>query len=78
MVTLSISGMTCSHCVQSVHRALVEGPGVRSVAVDLKGGSAIVQGEGLDIPALRRSVEEFGYTVEKVDNQTEKPQKKEE
>jgi len=78
MVTLSISGMTCNHCVQSVHRTLAEGTGVRSVAVDLKGGNAIVEGEDLDIPALRCSVEELGYTVEKVDDQREKSQEKEE
>ena len=77
MVTLSISGMTCNHCVQSVHRALAQGAGVRSVQVDLKGGKAIVEGENLDIPKLQNSVEELGYKVEKVVDQSEKPQQKE-
>lgn len=77
-VTLSISGMTCNHCVQSVHRALSEGAGVHSVRVDLKGGKAIVAGKSLDIPALRRSVKELGYTVDMVDEQNETSTKKEE
>jgi len=78
MVALSISGMTCNHCVQSVHRALSEGTGVHSVRVDLKGGKAVVEGKSLDIPALRRSVEELGYTVDMVDEQNETSTKKEE
>jgi copper chaperone CopZ len=63
--------MTCNHCVESVHRALVEATGVQSVTVDLKEGKARVEGKDLDIPALRRSVENIGYTVEKVDEQQE-------
>lgn len=78
MVTLAISGMTCNHCVQSVHRVLAQGAGVHSVAVDLTGGKARVEGKDLDIPSLRRSVENLGYTVEKVDEEQEATSKKEE
>ena len=77
-MTLSISGMTCNHCVQSIHRALSEGTGVHSVRLDLKGGKAVVEGKSLDIPALRRSVEKLGYTVDMVDEQNETSTKKEE
>ena len=78
MVTLSISGMTCHHCVQSVHRVLSKGLGVQSVVVDLKEGKARVEGKNLDIPALRRGVENIGYRVEKVDEQQQSTSKKEE
>jgi uncharacterized membrane protein YraQ (UPF0718 family)/copper chaperone CopZ len=78
MVTLSISGMTCDHCVQRVHRALAQGVGVRSVEVDLKGGKALVEGENLNTQALSRSVEKAGYMVEKVDDDSETSQEKEE
>jgi len=63
MMTLMISGMTCSHCVDNVTRALGGLAGVKEVAVDLKGGKAVVTGDGLDEGELRRKVEEIGYKV---------------
>jgi len=60
---LSISGMTCNHCVASVERALREGAGVKSVAVDLKSGKAKIAGEGFDVSSLSKKVEELGYEV---------------
>jgi copper chaperone CopZ len=66
-VTLTIEGMTCDHCVESVRHALLACPGVRSAAVQLRTGRAAVGGDGLDIPALRRAVEGLGYTVKEPD-----------
>jgi uncharacterized membrane protein YraQ (UPF0718 family)/copper chaperone CopZ len=63
MMTFVISGMTCSHCVDNVTRALGGLAGVKEVAVDLKGGRAVVTGDGLDEGELRRKVEEIGYEV---------------
>jgi uncharacterized membrane protein YraQ (UPF0718 family)/copper chaperone CopZ len=63
-ITLSISGMTCQHCVQSVQRALSGGSGVQSVEVDLKEGKARITGDHLDISQLRGSVEALGYAVD--------------
>ena len=37
---LVVTGMTCSHCVESVRRALAEAAGVRSVEVDLSRAQA--------------------------------------
>jgi len=62
-VELAIEGMTCSHCVASVTRALRACPNVVSAAVDLKRGRATVRGSGLDRAALRKAVEAAGYTV---------------
>jgi hypothetical protein len=62
---LKIGGMTCSHCVDTVRRALSECAGVTSVQVDLKTGIAVVGGEGVDVPSLSRAVESAGYVVEK-------------
>jgi uncharacterized membrane protein YraQ (UPF0718 family)/copper chaperone CopZ len=61
--TLRIEGMTCSHCVATVRRALMECPGVASADVELKPGSAVVRGSGLDAAALRQAVEAVGYRV---------------
>ena len=60
-VTLSIGGMTCSHCVETVTRTLREQTGVHSAQVDLKSGRAVVGGTDLDVGALCAAVEELGY-----------------
>lgn len=61
--TLSIKGMTCSHCAQTVERVLRECLGVLSVDVDLKSGKAFVRGEGFDPDCLREAVTKVGYSV---------------
>ena len=60
-VVLRISGMTCSHCVESVSRALRECPGVQAVTVSLQKGEGVVKGEDLDADELVRAVEGLGY-----------------
>jgi hypothetical protein len=62
-VKLSISGMSCSHCVNSVQRALGEADGVDDVRVDLDSGAAVVAGHDLEPPRLKQIVEQLGYTV---------------
>ena len=62
---LKVSGMTCSHCADTVREALLEGEGVQAVSVDLKAGRAIVTGNGLNLEDLRQAVEAIGYEVEK-------------
>ena len=61
---LAIKGMTCSHCADSVRKALECVRGVESVSVDLERGKALVGGRGFDTMQLRRVVEQEGYTVE--------------
>ena len=61
---LVISGMTCGHCAESVRQALAQCAGVRSVAVDLKGGRAVVSGQSLQPDQLVAAVSEQGYGVE--------------
>ncbi len=60
-IELAIEGMTCSHCVATVTRALRGCPGVASAEVDLKGGRATVRGSGLNPESLRKAVEAAGY-----------------
>lgn len=61
--TISISGMHCSHCVESIEHNLSETEGVESVKVSLKNHNAFITGKGYDISLLRRKVEELGYKV---------------
>ncbi len=60
---LKIGGMTCSHCAESVRRVLLGQVGVEDVEVDLAGGEAAISGDGFDLEALRKAIEELGYSV---------------
>ena len=64
MVELKIKGMTCSHCAQTVERALSECEGVRSVRVELESGRALVDGYGVNPEELCRAVEAVGYEAQ--------------
>lgn len=57
---LTVNGMTCGHCETAVKNALKSVPGVQDVRVDLRGGTASVQGEA-DPQALIAAVTEEGY-----------------
>jgi hypothetical protein len=60
-LTLNVEGMTCTHCVQAVRRALMETHGVGSAEVDLDAGTAHVTGTDLDADRLTAAVESVGY-----------------
>jgi copper chaperone len=59
-VHLKITGMTCGHCVSAVTGALKGVKGVTAAEVDLKSGSAVVEGTA-DPAALVAAVAEEGY-----------------
>jgi copper chaperone len=61
--TLSITGMSCGHCVRAVTSALESVAGVESVAVDLELGRARVEGQA-DAAALIAAVVAEGYGAE--------------
>jgi uncharacterized membrane protein YraQ (UPF0718 family)/copper chaperone CopZ len=60
-LTLRVEGMSCSHCVSSVKRALESQAGVASADVSLEEKQAIVAGAGYDLDKLIAAVEELGY-----------------
>lgn len=60
---LVVTGMTCSHCAQSVRRALAECDGVASVEIDLASGRAVVTGDRLDPTQMAAAVAELGYAA---------------
>jgi copper chaperone len=64
MEKIKIQGMTCQHCVMSVTKALGTLPGVKNLRVDLvKGEAAFENTQNLSPAALRKAVEDAGYTV---------------
>lgn len=67
VVELGIDGLTCSQCMRSVEIALRKQPGVEAVRVDLQATIAYVEtNEKLQLPLLKRAVEEAGFSVRSV------------
>lgn len=58
--TLSIDGMSCKHCEQTVADALGEIPGITGVSVDHESGTATVEGEATR-DELVAAVTDAGY-----------------
>ncbi len=62
--TITVTGMTCGHCVASVTEEISELTGVDAVEVDLPTGAVIVtSSQPLDPAAVQTAVEEAGYAV---------------
>jgi hypothetical protein len=59
--TFAVDGMHCSHCVQSVGRAIGELSGVVDCQVDLEAGRARVTGTGVDPAAVIEAIEALGF-----------------
>lgn len=62
-ITLTIAGMSCEHCEQTVDEALSGVDGVTEVTVDRASSAATIHGD-TDVKALVSAVERAGYTVE--------------
>jgi copper ion binding protein len=62
--TITVSGMTCGHCVNSVIEELSKLAGVTEVKVDLDSGKVdITSDSALDQTEISGAVEEAGYEV---------------
>ncbi|GAB3703421.1 heavy-metal-associated domain-containing protein [Halorubrum pallidum] len=58
--TITVEGMSCDHCEQSVEEALSGVAGVTDARADRERDTAIVEGDA-DLAALVRAVEDVGY-----------------
>ena len=62
--TLTVTGMTCGHCVASVTEEISELDGVENVDVTLETGQVVVtSSQPLDPAAVKAAVEEAGYAM---------------
>ncbi|WP_395105165.1 heavy-metal-associated domain-containing protein [Actinomadura sp. SCN-SB] len=62
--TYTVTGMTCSHCVNAVREEVGQITGVHAVAVDLDSGRVTVTSDSpLDDAQVREAVEEAGYEL---------------
>lgn len=64
--TLSIDGMSCSHCVSGVRRALEGVPGVTVEEVEIGTARVGYDDAQVRVEQIRDAVEEEGYAVRDV------------
>ena len=60
-VTVTVSGMTCGHCVSSVREEIGGIPGVTAVDVDLASGRVTIASEGAVDPSTGSIMIEVGF-----------------
>ena len=58
-----ISGMTCSHCVESVKKSLLNLKEVKEVQVNLESGEVLVVGRNLNNKEIEKNIKSLGYTI---------------
>jgi uncharacterized membrane protein YraQ (UPF0718 family)/copper chaperone CopZ len=63
---LTVNGMRCNGCVESVTRAISECEGVEESTVDLAAGRARISGSGFDRSLLVEAVRSLGFEVEAI------------
>lgn len=62
--TITVTGMTCGHCVGAVESELGQIDGVRAVLADLDSGAISITSDGpLDPDVVVAAVGEAGYEV---------------
>ena len=61
---LTVSGMTCDHCVRHVTDAISKVAGVHSVNVKLSEGIAVIESDtSLDLQSVKDAVVAAGYSA---------------
>jgi copper chaperone len=63
-VSITVTGMSCGHCVSSVREEVGSIPGVTAVDVDLASGTVTIGSERqVEADAIKSAVEEAGYRL---------------
>ncbi|NLM09714.1 MAG: copper chaperone CopZ [Clostridium sp.] len=67
IVNLTVDGMSCSHCENSVKKSVGDLKGVDGVKVDLKGKKVFVEydADKVNLETIIETIEDQGYDVEK-------------
>ncbi len=61
---ITVTGMTCGHCVSAVSSEIGKLPGVTEVEVDLESGAVRITAEPMpETAALAAAVDEAGYQI---------------
>jgi len=62
-IAITVDGMTCSHCKESVESAIYSFNGVVNASVDLLTGKVLVSGAGIDEEALKDKITAKGFSI---------------
>lgn len=62
-LTLNVAGMSCSHCSDSVEKAIGNHSDVKAVSVVLKTGQTTISGDNLNKTDFVDIIKQLGYTV---------------
>lgn len=64
-ITLNVAGMSCEHCVNTIHDALDILPGVKNVVINLDSGtvSADIDPQQTTIETIKTAIDTSGYEV---------------
>ena len=62
---LNVEGMSCSHCVNAVTKAVTALEGISGVNVDLEGKTATVDydPDQVSLDSIKEAIEEEGYEI---------------
>ncbi len=64
LTNITVTGMTCGHCVGAVESEVSQIEGVRDVDIDLDSGAVVITSDGpLDLSVVAAAVDEAGYEV---------------
>lgn len=63
VATITVGGMTCSHCKANVERAVMAVDGVESAVADINTGTLAVCGASFDEQAVREAIISAGYKI---------------
>ena len=61
--TISVKGMTCSHCEESVIKSLKKIKGVKDVSVELKTGEVEVVGSEYNLEEVKKTIVDLGFKL---------------
>lgn len=62
--TLTVTGMNCQHCQNSVQTNIEQFDGVKNVEVDLKSGEVNIEAEELNLDAVKEKIRSLGFDTE--------------
>ena len=60
---ITVEGMTCNHCKQSVTDAILGVESVNNVNIDLDSGDVFISGDNIDIEKIYQSIEKIGFKI---------------
>ncbi|NYV67935.1 copper chaperone CopZ [Bacillus sp. Gen3] len=65
-ITLTVNGMSCGHCVNSIEGSVGKLNGVKNVSVDLDNGKVQVQFDSnvVSLNEIKDTIDDQGYDVE--------------